>query len=167
LADRKKVAEKDGKAFRTHQVQVEDGYRVAADYELTLCEEQEIGATGRLKVVHLVPSKEESSDPCFIGRWDEKANFLDFDPVDREEHVLKDVEFMGHHPTALPDRRFMLRSARAPSSSSKESCHSGSVATSGWRAAYIRSADDPAGAKSFSSARPSINSLPPPNSGVS
>jgi hypothetical protein len=106
LADRKKVAEKDGKAFRTHQVQVEDGYRVAADYELTLCEEQEIGATGRLKVVHLVPSKEESSDPCFIGRWDEKANFLDFDPVDREEHVLKDVEFMGHHPTALPDRRF-------------------------------------------------------------
>jgi hypothetical protein len=108
MADPKIVAKKDGKAFRTHKVKVEDGYFVAPDYELRLFEEQKISATGLLKVLELVPSDPRATDPSFIGRWDEKANHLDIDATDANGNIDKSVRFTGHHPAALPDRRFAV-----------------------------------------------------------
>lgn len=104
MAEKEAVARKDGKAFRTGRVQIEDGYFVDPAYRLKLCEHQEIGATGRLIVVELDANDPTSGAPSFIGRWDERANHLDFDAVDDKHHVDKRVTFIGHHPSPLPDR---------------------------------------------------------------
>ena len=56
MADRKGVA-KQGGVFRTNAVQVEPGYFVAPDDELRLCEQQEGGGTGLLKVLESLPSE--------------------------------------------------------------------------------------------------------------
>jgi hypothetical protein len=103
------VAKKDGKAFRTNKVKVEDGYTVHAEYELKLCEEEEIGRTGRLKILELFPSDPKSTAARFIGRWDEKENFLDIDPIDAKGNVDRSVKFKEHHPKALPDRHFGVK----------------------------------------------------------
>ena len=101
---RPEEANQDG-PFRTNRVNVESGYSLAPGYDLVAFEQQEIGDTGRLKVLRFCPSDDQTEDPCFLGRWDEKGNSLDFDLVDRQDHVLKRQPY-GHHPKFLGDRRF-------------------------------------------------------------
>ena len=77
MADRKGVAKQDG-VLRTNAVQVEPGYFVAPDDELRLCEQQEVGSPGLLKVLELLPSEPRRSmidhrggcyaDPCRRAR---------------------------------------------------------------------------------------------------
>ncbi len=103
------VAGKDGEAFRMAEVRAEARHVVDADYELKLREYEEIEATGRLKVLQINPKDPTSRVPRFIGRWDEKANLLDFDAVDAKGHVDQNVDhFSGHHSEALPDRHFKV-----------------------------------------------------------
>jgi hypothetical protein len=106
MADPRIVAKKDGKAFRTHKVEVEDGYVVASDYRLVLCERWEISATGLLKIFELSPSDPQSTLSHFIGRWDERKSRLKVYAVDATDTVDKSVRFAEHHPRALPDHRF-------------------------------------------------------------
>jgi hypothetical protein len=68
--------------------------------------EQGIGATGRLKVLRVFPPDKHSADPCYLGRWDEPANTLDFDFVEGEEDHAQPLRPHGHHSSALGDRRF-------------------------------------------------------------
>jgi hypothetical protein len=103
MADPDEVAKKDG-AHRTNKVTIEPGAVLDPDYTCTVLE-NEIGATGRLKVLRLAPSSREGAAPCFLGRWDEKDKALDFDFVDTKDNV-QPVEFPGHHSTDLGDRRF-------------------------------------------------------------
>ena len=58
MADRKKVADKDG-AHRTNRVTVEPGYFLAPGYEFAETD-PEIGDTGRVKVLRIRPSDEQS-----------------------------------------------------------------------------------------------------------
>lgn len=110
MANPDEVAQKDG-AHRTNVVAIESGAVLNSDYNCTVLE-NEIGATGRLKVLRLTPSSEQGAAPCFLGRWDEKDKALDFDLVDSEDNVLP-VEVPGHHSTHLGDRRFEVE-IRAP-----------------------------------------------------
>jgi hypothetical protein len=80
MADPKAVAKKYG-VFETNAVQVE-AHHVAPNYKLTMLDQNGMDPTGRLKVLRLSPSNEQAADPCFVGRWDEKANALDFDAAD-------------------------------------------------------------------------------------
>jgi hypothetical protein len=107
VADRTRVANQDG-VWSINGVVLVPGYFLASDYKLTPLAGERIGDTGRLKVLRLSPSNDQVKGPCFIGRWDEKAQLLDFDAVDGDDYVDKAVEFTGHHPTALPPpgRRF-------------------------------------------------------------
>jgi len=56
--------EEDG-VFRTNRVNVESGYLIASGYDL-LAFEQEVGATGRLKVLRMFPLEERSAEPRFL-----------------------------------------------------------------------------------------------------
>ncbi len=106
MADREVVRNKDG-PFKTNLVKVESDYLLAAEYTLVRFNETEMEPTGRLNVIGIFPSSDESADdPRFLGRWDEKEQLLDFDPVDAKYHVDKRVTFAGHHPTPLGGRRF-------------------------------------------------------------
>ena len=104
MADRDVVANKDG-PFKTNLVEVEPGYLLVADYTLVRFSETQIEPTGRLKVIGIFPSSAQSTAPRFLGRWDEKEQQLDFDPVDGRHHVDKSV-FDGHHTTRVGNRRF-------------------------------------------------------------
>jgi hypothetical protein len=103
MADPKDVAKKDGKAFRTHDVDVVREF-VAPGYEVDMLENNERGATGLLTVVRI---KRPGQWPTFEGRWDEKATALDFEAVDAEDKRSK-TGFDGHHSVALPERRFRV-----------------------------------------------------------
>jgi hypothetical protein len=103
MADPDEIARRDG-AHRTNVVAIDPGFFSDPDYQLALLE-NEIGATGRLKVLRLSPSSKESPAPCVLGRWDEQANALDFDLVDRDDYVVT-VAFPGHHSKDLGNRRF-------------------------------------------------------------
>lgn len=97
------VAKKDG-PNRTNVITIEPGAVLDPEYTCTVLE-NEIGATGRLKVLRLVPSSGEGAALGFLGRWDEKDKALDFDLVDTKDNV-QPVEFPGHHSIDLGDRRF-------------------------------------------------------------
>ncbi len=114
--DPRNVEKKDGKAFRTHRVEVEDGYVVDQDYDLVLLEDEERGKTGLLPVFAL--KARESSLPSFQGRWDEKRprdqkpgnpGALDVDMIDADGKRTKEG-FEEHHTPQLPGngRRFLV-----------------------------------------------------------
>ena len=98
MADRKKVADKDG-AHRTNRVTVEPGYFLAPGYEFAETD-PEIGDTGRVKVLRIRPSDEQSDAPRFLGRWDDgPAQRLDFDLVDRNDNKAHKRKLPhGHRP---------------------------------------------------------------------
>ena len=110
MADRKHVANRDG-PFKTNKVTVEDGFFLAPGYDLKRFDQQEVGATGHHKVLGVFPSNEQSPDPRFLARWDEKDRALDFDLVDREDKVLP-AQPHGHHSTPQGDRRFEVELGR-------------------------------------------------------
>jgi len=102
LADRKKVAEKDG-AHRTNRATVERVDFLALGYQIDMLDGEEIGTTGRLKVLRVCPSDKQSTAPRFLGRWDDgRDKSLDFDLVDRNDNKAhkRKVPF-GHHPEIL------------------------------------------------------------------
>jgi hypothetical protein len=109
--DPRQVATKDGKAFGTNLVTVEEGYVVHSDYELALLSFADIGETGLLKVFEVTPNG--TGKPGFVGRWDEKKNRLDVDITGVTEEVTRLFQkgrqgYLGHHPDPLPgpERRF-------------------------------------------------------------
>ena len=101
MADPKKVAEKDGahRANRVTVVQVEflaPGTRSSLDGE-------EIGDTGRLKVLRVRPMDAQSAEPRFLGRWDNgRDQCLDFNLVDRNDNQIGKLPH-GHHPDRLEE----------------------------------------------------------------
>jgi len=113
IVDKGLVAKKDGKAFRTTPVEVEPGYFLADSYLLPPLEGQEIGPTGLLKVLELVPRERDSGLPGFIGRWDERAATLDIQITGVSRTTVKrfkksQIGYSGHHPERLPGRRFQV-----------------------------------------------------------
>ena len=106
MADREKVANRDG-VYKTNRATVETGYFLADGYKFSETDEKEIGDTGRLKVLRVCPSNDQIPGPCFLSRWDEPKNTLDFDLVDRNDQVVKGKLPYGHHPKLLgPTCRF-------------------------------------------------------------
>ncbi len=68
MADREVVRNKDG-PFKTNLVKVESDYLLAAEYTLVRFNETEMEPTGRLNVIGIFPSSDESADdPRFLGR---------------------------------------------------------------------------------------------------
>src|SRR6266850_336675 len=62
MADRKKVAEKDG-AHKTNRARVVRVDFLAPDYQIDELDGEEIGPTGRLKVLRIAPSDQQSPLP--------------------------------------------------------------------------------------------------------
>jgi hypothetical protein len=111
--DPKKVQEKDGKARNVMIVNVEKISYLNKNYELVICEGENIGDTGLL-IIFRIRAKHESL-PDFLGRWDEKDNRLDIDicKVDKDEKKRFERgigEYSGHHPEVIceTDRKFNI-----------------------------------------------------------
>lgn len=99
---------KDGRAFEVTKVLVESDFYLHSDYDLdqTL---RRITTTGHLIVLEIRPKVEGLLG--FSGRWDERADSLDIDPVGgtstaRSNFYKGRGGYQGHHPTRQPDRRF-------------------------------------------------------------
>ena len=100
---------KDGRAFGVHRVVVEPGDVLHPDYELLTPTPRRITRTGRLIVLELRPKVEGLLG--FAGRWDERADRLDIDPIGGTRTAQANFRkgsrgYGGHHPVLLPDRRF-------------------------------------------------------------
>jgi hypothetical protein len=102
VADPKKVAEKDG-AHKTNRVTVERVDFLADGYQIERLDGEEIGHTGRLKVLRIRPVEEQSEAPRFLGRWDDgRDQSLDFNLVDRQDNQIGKLPH-GHRPDRLKD----------------------------------------------------------------
>src|SRR3981081_2110845 len=111
MADRKKVAEKDG-AHKTNRARVVRVDFLAPDYQIEELDGEEIGPTGRLKVLRIAPSDQQSPLPRFLGRWDDgppapwddgRPQRLDFDLVDRNDKKTHKRKVPYGHGTKLID----------------------------------------------------------------
>jgi hypothetical protein len=117
LADRKKIVDKDG-AHRTNRVTVEPGSVPALGYQIETLGGEEIGSTGRLKVLRIGPSDERSTEPRFLGRWDDgPAQRLDFDLVDKDDQKAHRRKLpYWHHPKVIETtdghRRYLVEIGR-------------------------------------------------------
>jgi hypothetical protein len=100
MADPAKVAEKDG-AHKTNWVTVERVEFLADGYQIDRLDGEEIGHTGRLKVLRIRPVEEQSEAPRFLSRWDDgRDQSLDFNLVDRHDNQIGKLPH-GHHPDRL------------------------------------------------------------------
>ena len=117
MADRKKIVDKDG-AHRTNRVTVEPGSVPALGYQIETLGGEEIGSTGRLKVLRIGPSDERSTEPRFLGRWDDgPAQRLDFDLVDKNDLKAHRRKLpYGYHPKVIETtdghRRYLVEIGR-------------------------------------------------------
>ncbi len=105
--DKEKVAIRDGKAFKTTEVNVKQDY-IDAGYELFRYPKNEITPTGLLTVGELKPK--DKTLPGFLFRWDEKAERLDVDIKNVSEDIKKDFKrgirgYDGHHTKRVPDEK--------------------------------------------------------------
>ena len=100
MADPKEIAKKDG-AHKTNRIAVERVDFLADGYEIEALADEEIGTTGRLKVLRVRPSDQYSDAARLLGRWDDgPAQQLDFNLVDRQDNQIGKLPY-GHHPRRI------------------------------------------------------------------
>jgi hypothetical protein len=99
MADPNMVAKKDDKAFRTHKVEVADGYVVGPEYELVLLANEKRGTTGLLRYL----SSSRKTEPV--------AALRAADPSNQRLHFAREVH---HHPVHQLHPGLDRRSARTP-----------------------------------------------------
>jgi hypothetical protein len=100
---RDKVAKRDGKVFRTFNIEEEHSF-LSDKYGLIIPNPViEITVTGLLVVMRLEPEETQTGIiPSFLFRWDEKALALDIDPENASEDEKNKfkaghAEYSGHH----------------------------------------------------------------------
>lgn len=104
--DSKEVAERDGKARRTIDVN-ESTFHIDSNYVIDTYDNNEITKTGLLIIAKLHPKEQlPTKSTEFLFRWDGKANTLDIDPrnataKERAKFTSGTSGYSGHHPKKL------------------------------------------------------------------
>ncbi len=112
--DPRRVAVRDGKAFRVSTLRVECEY-IDSDYTFPgeeEAKEREMTTTGHLKVFELVPAT--PTLPRFTGRWDQGRDCcIDIDMDGTSGSAIRDFRqgrrgYRGHHPARQASGQFLV-----------------------------------------------------------